>query len=224
MNKNDFLEQNPSLYSDRERFRWIRNYTVDKSVLLYLKDLLHNLSIEIGHKEDKNIFDLMEDWTLEGWCWQTTASAIVFFNDNDCIERGNLKFGYNKYYWHSWIIFKFENEFYVFDPCLCIIIEKDIYYHIFEIGAPIARIPAKAVKEEMICRIEHHTKEAPDITRDFLSRMVSKFSSEKAKNETAIYGVDDSAKSTMYRNSTGYTATIENGKITKLRASFYYNG
>ena len=75
---------------------------------------------------------------LQGWCWETTESAIVFLDDDDYIERGNLKFDicediffhytFCKEYWHSWICFSLENTIWVFGPCLQIIVEKDIYY------------------------------------------------------------------------------------------------
>lgn len=56
---------------------------------------------------------------LEGWCWQTTESAIIFLNDDDYIERGTLKFDTETPgYYHSWICFKFDDIEYVFDPCL----------------------------------------------------------------------------------------------------------
>ncbi len=46
---------------------------------------------------------------------------------------------------------------------------------------------------------------------------------EQEKNKTHIIGNDD-VNSPMYRNSTGYKAEIEDGKIKKLVAHFYLNG
>lgn len=81
-----------------------------------------------------------------------------------------------------------------------ILIEKNIYYHIFEINEVAGVITAKLVREDLIYRIEHHEK----------------------KNETHIYGNDD-VKSSMYRNNTGYTAKIDNGTINTLIAHYYFN-
>ena len=46
---------------------------------------------------------------------------------------------------------------------------------------------------------------------------------ERQKDEVRISGNDD-VTSPMYRNSTGYKAVIEDGKIKKLVAHFYENG
>lgn len=46
---------------------------------------------------------------------------------------------------------------------------------------------------------------------------------EQKKHEIHITGNDD-ISSPMYRNSTGYKAEIEDGKIKKLVAHFYLNG
>lgn len=43
------------------------------------------------------------------------------------------------------------------------------------------------------------------------------------KTETHISGNDD-VTSPMYRNNTGYKATIENGKVKSLVAHYYMNG
>ena len=46
---------------------------------------------------------------------------------------------------------------------------------------------------------------------------------EQKKHEIHITGNDDISLP-MYRNSTGYKAEIEDGKIKKLAAHFYLNG
>ena len=70
----------------------------------------------------------MQGGLLEGYCWQTTESAIVFLEEEDWIERGNLKIDSCQKYWHAWICFKFQNKIFVFDPCLQILVEKKIKY------------------------------------------------------------------------------------------------
>ena len=63
-----------------------------------------------------------------------------------------------KKYWHSWICFTFNDIVWVFDPCLQILIEKNIYYHIFEINEIAGVVNAKSVREDLIYRINHHEK------------------------------------------------------------------
>lgn len=223
MEQSIFL-QDVSYLDERQRFELLSQVKINKSVSDFLKDRLKNLTVEIGDEPGDNIIELAKKWKLESWCWQATESAIVFFDgEDDRIERGNLKFNKHKNYWHSWIVFKFEGAFYVFDPCLKILTHRDIFFHVFEIEKIAAIIPAKEVRKDLILKIENRKEEIKSSTYDLLAKMKEKYSSEKAKNETPIYG-DDNFYSTMYRNSTGYTATIEDGKITSLIAHFYYNG
>lgn len=204
--------------NEHERFKLISQLDIDNSVFEYVKTRLKNLSIEIGGDCKGNVIELMNKGLLEGWCWQTTESSIVFFNDDDCIERGDLEFGaYNKY-WHSWICFTFNDIVWVFDPCLQIIVEKNIYYHIFEINEVAGVVNAKSVREDLIYRINHHEKEKLNE-----SESLAQYIFERQKNETYIVG-DDDVKSLMYRNNTGYTATIDNGTINTLIAHYYLNG
>lgn len=194
------INKNVSNLNEHERLKLIHQLDIDKSIVKYVETRLKNLSIKIGGAYEGNVVELMNKGLLEGWCWQTTESSIVFFNNDDCIERGNLTFDAYKKYWHSWICFTFNDIVWVFDPCLQILIEKNIYYHIFEISEIAGVITAKLVREDLIYRIEHHEK----------------------KNETHILGNDD-VKSSMYRNNTGYTAKIDNGTINTLVAHYYFN-
>ena len=201
-----------------ERFDLINQLDIDNSVFEYVKTRLKNLSIEIGGDDKGNVIELMNKGLLEGWCWQTTESSIVFFNDDDYIERGNLTFGAYNEYWHSWICFTFNNILWVFDPCLKILVEKNIYYHVFEINEIAGVVNAKSVRDDLIYRINHREK------KNFNeSGILAQYISERQKNETHISG-DDDVKSLMYRNSTGYTATIDNGKVNTLIAHYYFNG
>lgn len=165
----------------------------------------------------------MNKGLLEGWGWQTTESSIVFFNDDDYIERGNLKFSTCKKYWHSWICFTFNSIVWAFDPCLQILVEKDIYYHVFEISEIAGVVSAKSVREDLIYRINHRKEEKRNKPESDFSKFLAQFCSERQKNETRISGNDD-VKSPMYRNNTGYTATIDNDTINTLIAHYYFNG
>lgn len=115
--------------TEEERFKIIKKQKVNLEVLRYLGDRFKNLTIEIVGKYEGNVMDLMKLGLLEDWCWQTTETAIVFLNDEDYIERGNLIFerysdgDVNKYY-HSWICFKHKGEEYIFDPCLDLLCKK----------------------------------------------------------------------------------------------------
>ena len=205
-----------------ERFKLISQLDIDKDVFTYVKTRLKNLSIEIGGDYEGNVIELMNKGLLEGWCWQTTESSIVFFNDDDCIERGNLTFGAYKKYWHSWICFTFNDIVWVFDPCLQILIENNIYYHIFEINEIAGVVNAKSVREDLIYRINHHEKKKRNESESCIYNFLAQYISESQKNETQVSGNND-VKSPMYRNNTGYIATIDNGTINTLIAHYYFN-
>lgn len=224
MNNKILLEQNVTFLSQVERFKLIRSATINENALIYLTEKLQNLKIEILGDYSGNIIQLMNRGLLEGWCWETTESAIIFLEDTDFIERGNLKFNQYNNYWHSWICFKFENQEYVFDPCLQILVEKPIYYHIFEIEVK-SHVTAKDVREDLIYRISHPKKETylSQESEQFMKKFFEKFLSDRQKTETYVGG-DDNVNSPMYRNHTGYNAVIENGTIKELLAHFYLNG
>ena len=128
MKKSTLIKTDVSKLSQFERFNIIRSFRIPKKPFHYLIEKLKNLTIEIGERPEDSIMDLMYLGLLEGWCWQTTESAIVFLKDDDFIERGNLKLEPHKDYWHSWISFNFDGENYVFDPCLRILIEKNLFF------------------------------------------------------------------------------------------------
>lgn len=221
MNNNHLLDVNVTFFDEYERLKLIRSAIVPQSVLEYLKIRLKNLTIEILGKHSGNIIELMNRGLLEGWCWQTTESAIVFFNDEDTIERGCLKFSKYKDYWHSWICFKYENQQFVFDPCLQILVEKPVYYHIFETTIK-GMVTSKKVVDELIYKINNPQKIVylSDESEKFIKNFFEKFASERKKKETHIYG-GENVNSPMYRNNTGYIATMEEGKIKELIAHYY---
>lgn len=192
---------------EKERFNKINSCKVDKTIYEYLKNKFINLKIEILGDCSGEIIELMENGKLEGWCWQTSETAILFLDDNSFLKRGYLKFSDKRNYYHSWIQFNFENEDYVFDPCLNIISSKNNYYSIFEIKE-ITSINSKEIKEY------------------FINYIKNVFSSEilvdKSK-EVVIFG-DNDPNSPMYRNCVGYKTDLENGKIKKIVARYYLNG
>ena len=215
------------ILSKDERFKIINEEKVDKEVYLYLKEILQPLKIEIVGDYEGQILELMRNRYLERWCFQTTESSIVFFNDSDYIERGNLKFNEFKYYWHSWINFKYKDKEYTFDPCLNIICKKQLYKDIFETDVR-GSISSLKVRNYLIDYILNYKPKELDMSERSIRRrkMVEEFFSQYNvkinKNEIKIVGNDD-VNSPMYRNSTGYIADINDGKIKKLVARFYEN-
>ena len=161
---------------------------------------LNHLHIEVLGEYEGSLFELMSVGELEGWCWQTTESAIVFLNDDDYIERGNLRFDERTpEYYHSWICFKFEGTEYVLDPCLSLLCKKSDYLEIFEIDVK-GKVSAKAVREELIRQVT-----APK------------------KKEVIVHGPED-VNTPLYRNGAGYKTKIDKGKIKKLTVHYYSEG
>lgn len=181
--------------NEEQRFKIINKKKIPLSVMNYLNEILRDIYITLENNSGY-LLDLMKHEKLSGWCFQTTESAIVFFNDDDHIERGYLNFekGKEKYY-HSWICFKFDNIEYVFDPCLNIICKKIDYMKVFEIEV-LSCVNAKMVKEE------------------FIKQMKS------SNSEVIIQGVEDVNKP-LYRNNSGYKVKTHNKKIKKLNAYYY---
>lgn len=223
MEKDMVLKEDVRVLATHEKFSMIDSVNINtQAILKYLKNRLQNLFIEIGGDYEGTIFELMDDGFLEGWCWQTTESAVVFFKDNDYIERGYLTINTTGEYLHSWICFNFENKEYVFDPSLQILTERSIYHYVFEVSLK-STISARKVRQDLISEIEeykmkHFSQESERFLKKFFSQ--SLLSPQKS---SYILG-DDNIYSSMYRNSTGYNIIIKNGEIQKLIAHYYHNG
>ena len=199
--------------TEQEKFKIINSKHVNQEVVSYIKDKLSNLTINICGEYEDNLIELMNKGLLQGWCWQTTETAIVFFNDNDYIERGYLKLDKYKNYYHSWICFKYKKKEYVFDPCLNLLCKKNIYNKIFDINV-ISKIYSKDVKKELIDFLEKN--------KTYLERYFEKILI-KRREMNVIEGNED-VNSTMYRNNTGYCGVIHDNKIKKLVAHYYLKG
>lgn len=214
--------------TEEDRFKILRSKKIEPKVVEYLMEKLNNLYIEVLGKYKGSLFELMKNEKLEGWCWQTTESAIVFLNDDDYIERGDLKFDeITPKYYHSWICFNFDNEEYVLDPCLNLLCKKSDYSKIFEVNVK-GRVSAKDVKEELIRQITTPKKEdnsrAHKSFERFLKRQLGdsyeKYN-EKKQNEVIVHGPEN-VNTPLYRNGAGYKTEIENEKIKKLTVHYYY--
>lgn len=208
--------------SERERFERIYSHKVNKDVYEYLESHFYDLKIEILGDHEGNIMDLMKNGLLEGWCWQTTETAILFLEDDSYIERGNLKFDTSHLYYHSWITFNYMGQEYVFDPCLQILCAKDIYSKIFETDIK-GKVTARQVKEYFINYItnppkKNYSKE----TENFMKSFFGEAALERTKGEVVVHD-EENPNAPMYRNGVGYKATIENGMVKKLVAHYYVN-
>lgn len=209
-----------------KKFNKLKKQTIDKEVYEYLKTILENLYIEILGIYEGNTLYLMQRELLEGWCWQTTESTIIFFKDTDYICRGNLYLDKNTIYYHAWICFNYNNKDYVFDPCLNILCKKKIFDKVFQVDIK-AKIPSKKVKEELITKLQTQKKsltppfECSKACEDFMNNFMNKYI-DKKQDEIFITGDgNDNINYPMYRNSTGYTAKIENNHIKYLKAHYY---
>lgn len=213
--------------TEEDRFKILRSKRIEPKVVEYLMEKLNNLYIEVLGDYKGSLFELMPVGKLEGWCWQTTESAIVFLNDDDYIERGDLKFDETtpKYY-HSWMCFKYDDVEYVLDPCLNLLCKKDDYSKIFEVDVK-GRVSAKDVKEELIRQITTPKKEdnsrAHKSFERFLKRQFGdsyeKYN-EKKQNEVIVHGPEN-VNTPLYRNGAGYNAEFTDGKIKKLTVHYY---
>ena len=200
-------------------------------ILQYLRNRFNNLSIEIMSKDQNNLIDLMYSGKLNGWCWQTTNTAILFMENDSMIERGYLTLSKKQNnYFHSWIAFKYNNEDYIFDPCLNIITSKDKYFNIFNVNKK-GFVSQQKVYNYFLDYINNPKKykyfsdEIDNSTNRFLEKLHNSLSSEEQKRiekEIVIHGNDD-ISSPMFRNNVGYQVEFENQKIKKLIAHYYMN-
>ena len=214
--------------SKEEKFKILRSKIVDSKVVEYLIEKLSNLHIEVLGDYEGNLFELMPIGKLEGWCWQTTESAIVFLNDDDYIERGYLKFDERTpNYYHSWICFKYNGVEYVLDPCLNFLCKKNDFSKIFEINVQ-GKVSAKEVREEVIKQVTEPKEEDNSESHKSFENFMKIFMGdsyndykEKKKNEVTVHGPED-VNTPLYRNGAGYKTEISNGKIKKMVVHYYW--
>lgn len=198
-----------------ECFRKIKN-----DIIYYLADKFKNLEIEVLSDDEGSLLDLMNKNSLDGWCWETTETAIVFLNDDDYILRGYLNLSQRQpNYYHSWICFKYDNEEYVLDPCLNIICFKEEYDKIFN-TIVMGKVTGKEVKEELIKQIEEY---GDKLINNKALASIHKLLKSHAKNDIIEVRVEanEDVNTPLYRNGAGYRTKIEDGKIKKLTAHYY---
>lgn len=218
-NNNKSIEE----LTEEQRFEKIYSKNVGGEIFESLKSRFDNLKIEIIGKYEGNLIDLMKRGLLEGWCWQTTETAILFMDDDTYIERGDLKFHKYKTYYHSWLVFSYNNEEYVFDPCFEILCKKKYYDKIFEVELK-GKVTGKQVKEYFINYINNPPKRElySEEVENFMKKFFSRESLDRKNGEIVVHD-EENPNAPMYRNNVGYKATIEDGKIKKLVAHYYLN-
>lgn len=226
---NNYISKKEKVYGKTEKmkkFEKIRSHKVSKKTLEYLKPHFDHLKIKILDDCEGNIMDLMKKEKLNGWCWGTTETAILFLNDNSYIQRGNLKFDEEEIYYHSWIIFKFKGKEYTFDPCLNLLCKKTIFDRVFEVEVK-GQVSAKEVKEYFISYVTNPpkkelSKEKKEYSERIKKILASIIGEEALNNKGEIMGPDQTdINDPMYRNDVGYKAKIENGKVKQLVAHYY---
>lgn len=214
--------------TEEEKFKILHSKKIDIKVIEYLMSKLNNLYIEVLGEYEGSLFELMPGGKLEGWCWQTTESAIIFLNDDDYIERGNLRFDERTpEYYHSWICFKFDGTEYVLDPCLNFLCKKSDYSKVFEIDVK-GKVSARAVREELIRQVTAPKEEDNSETHKAFQAFMKSFMGasyesyvESKREEVIVHGPED-VNTPLYRNGAGYKTKIENGKVKKLTVHYYY--
>ncbi len=198
----------------------LNNANIDSNVINYLQNRLSNLDIKVLGNTRGNIFELMNKGVLEGWCWETTESAIVFLDDDDYIERGYLTFdNIHATYYHSWICFSYNAIEYVFDPCLKIITKKSYYTHLFKTQV-LAKIKAHDVKKQLIYSISSYINK--ESKNKYLNKFYDTYMDEEQKREAIVPSPDD-VNEPLYRNGCGYIMEHNNKKIKKLKVHYYYS-
>lgn len=212
--------------TEEEKFKILRSKRIDIKVVEYLIDKLNNLHIDVLGEYDGSLFELMPVGKLAGWCWETTESAIVFLNDDDYIERGNLRFDERTpEYYHSWICFEFDGTEYVLDPCLSFLCKKSDYAKIFEIDVK-GKVSAKAVREELIRQVtapkEEANSESHKAYQSFMKGFLGEFYDnymESKKGKVMVHGSND-INAPLYRNGAVYKTEIDNGRVKKLTVHY----
>ena len=107
-------------------------------LLKYLTNKLKDVEVRVGGCSKDKIINLINLNMLEGWCWQSSETCALMFEDTDYVERGNLYFNDNKEnpYFHSWINFEFNGEEYVLDPALNFLCLREKYFKTFNVLSP----------------------------------------------------------------------------------------
>ena len=207
-----------------ERFETLKQEKIDINIYKYLEEKLNKLNIEILDIYKGSTFELMNKGLLEGWCWQTTETIGLFMPDNTIIYRANLHFDKIRKYYHSFIMFEYENKKYVFDPCLCMINTAKLYFDIFEVDI-IGFVYSKEIRKYFIESIINKKnikkyKKLPLLNR-FMRDCYGFYFLKRDKKEIVICD-SENPFTPMYRNNSGYkNIQIKNNKVKSLTVHYY---
>lgn len=205
--------------NQEERFEILRHENIVKSAYDYLRDILSKVNIEIVGHTKGILMDLMEVGKLEGWCFQTTETAALFMPDDTIIYRGNLKLDLNKTYYHAFISFRYKDIEYVFDPCLCMINTKKLYFDTFNVDIK-GSVKASEVRKYFMQYIENPPKRKKTNIVS-IDRLIEELSKYRNKDEVVIHDKED-PNAPMYRNGAGYRdISISDNKIKSLTVHYY---
>lgn len=201
--------------TENVRAEILNSQQADPNVLKYLTERLENVIIEIGAEYHGRLLELMKSGVLTEWSLPTTETSIMFFDDNDYIERGMLNLYLGSDY-HSWICFKYSDVEYVFDPCLDLLCKKDLYKKVFEPKVE-GIITCREVKEDFLYRLDSLEEKPVSLLDEYLYQ-----NEIKAKDKKVHINGTNEVNSPMYQNNTGYTVELDNRKIKRLVAHYYY--
>ena len=193
----------------------------EQSAVVYLKEKLKPLFIEILGEYSGGIFELIKNRKLIGWCWESTQTCSIFLNNDDYIERGDLYIDErNPEYYHSWICFRFNDKEYVFDPCLDCLCLKSLYYKRYNPKVT-GRVTAEKVKEKFYDAIKNH--KADDEKDSWLFSRLSEETKKRLRQEVQIETVED-VNEPFYRGTVGYRTELKEDKVEKMTAHYYMSG
>ena len=213
--------------TEEEKYKILRSETIDHGLINYLKEKLQNLYFYFNDKLSGNIFSLMANNKLEGWCWQTTEAAILFFNDDDYIERGILYLDKKTpIYEHTWICFNYQNNKYIFDPALNLLCKEQYYKKIFKANIK-GKISSKEVKKDLFKQLKDIKNN--DLTQEYSS--YEKFFKDIFKDDYEDYIKNKNGKITLrspedinspfYRNNADYDITIKDEEVESIDVYYY---
>lgn len=213
--------------SEAEKYKLLNSETIDPTIINYLKEKLQNLYFYYNNKFWGDLFTLMLSNKLEGWCWQTTESAIVFFNDDDYIERGILYLDKKTpIYEHTWICFNYQNTKYIFDPALNLLCKEESYKKIFK-AIIRGKVSAKEVKDELIRQLletkTNNKSQAYLSYENFLKQVLGNEYDqyiENKKGKVAVHAPED-INTPLYRNDAEYDITMKDNEIKSLNVYYY---
>ena len=191
----------------------------EPSVLMYLKEKLKPLLIEVLGEYSGGIFDIIETKGLRGWCWESTQTCSIFLNNDDYIERGDLYIDQmNPEYYHSWICFKFNNKEYVFDPCLDCLCLKKLYYKRYQPQVK-GCVKAIKVKEKFYYAIKNYKVDK----ESWIFSMLNEETKNRLHQEIIVKTIED-VNEPFYRGNVGYRSELKDNKLEKLTAHYYMSG